>query len=308
MPLDPQAQVILDLINASDFADIAEMTPEEVRAQMRAMTAINVPAPVHRVEDLTIPGPGGDIPVRLYGPDLAEPQPVLIWYHGGGWVIGDLETHDALCRDLANAIGCLVLSVDYRLAPEHRFPAAVDDACAALEWIAAHAGEFGGDPARLAVGGDSAGGQLAAVSAIAARDRRIDLVFQLLVYPAVEYEFERPSMIDNAKGYLLTTEDMRWFYGHYLNQPSEGDDWRVTVTRAESLAGLPPAFVATAEFDPLRDQGVAYADALAAAGNTVTATTYEGMFHGFFSMGAMVDRAKVAVDDAAELVRDAFAA
>src|SRR5680860_136881 len=307
MPLDPQAQVIIDLINASGFGDVTAMTPDGVREQMRAMTASDESASVDRVEDLTIPGPAGDIPARLDARDADAPLPMLVWYHGGGWVIGDLETHDGICRDLANTIGCVVVSVEYRLAPEHQFPAAVDDGFAALRWVADHAGELGGDPARLAVGGDSAGGHLAAVTAIAARDADVQLVFQLLVYPAVEYEFERPSMIENAEGYMLTRDAMQWFYGHYLNDPSEGDDWRVTPTRAESLAGLPPAFVVTAEFDPLRDQGVAYADALAMAGNTVTATTYDGMFHGFFSMGAMVDRAKVAVDDAAVLVRDAFA-
>lgn len=308
MPLDPQAQVIIDLVNSSDFGEVSDITPEEMREQMRAMTAAETSAPVHRVENMTIPGPVGDIPARLYAPRADGPLPVLVWYHGGGWVIGDLETHDGICRDLANAIGCVVVSVDYRLAPEHPFPAAVDDAFAALEWVSARADELGGDPARLAVGGDSAGGQLAAVTAIAARDADISLVFQLLVYPAVEHEFERPSMIENAEGYLLTREAMQWFYGHYLTNPADADDWRVTPARAKNLAGLPPALVITAEFDPLRDQGIAYADALAAAGNTVTATTYEGVFHGFFSMGAMLDRAKVAVDDATELVRDAFAA
>lgn len=307
MPLDPQAQAIIDLVNSSGFGEISDITPGEMREQMKAMTALETPAAVHRVENITIPGPAGDIPARLYAPEVVGPLPVLVWYHGGGWVIGDLETHDGICRDLANAIGCVVISVDYRLAPEHPFPAAVDDAFAALAWISAHAEDLGGDPARLAVGGDSAGGQLAAVSAIAARDANIGLVFQLLVYPAVEREFERPSMIENSEGYLLTREAMQWFYGHYLNDPADAEDWRVTPARAKSLAGLPPAFVVTAEFDPLRDQGIAYSDALAAAGNTVTVTTYEGMFHGFFSMGLMLDRAKVAVDDATEVMRDAFA-
>lgn len=307
MPLDPQAQAIIDLVNSSGFGEISDITPGEMREQMKAMTALETPAAVHRVENITIPGPAGDIPARLYAPEVVGPLPVLVWYHGGGWVIGDLETHDGICRDLANAIGCVVISVDYRLAPEHPFPAAVDDAFAALAWISAHAEDLGGDPARLAVGGDSAGGQLAAVSAIAARDANIGLVFQLLVYPAVEREFERPSMIENSEGYLLTREAMQWFYGHYLNDPADAEDWRVTPARAKSLAGLPPAFVVTAEFDPLRDQGIAYSDALAAAGNTVTATTYEGMFHGFFSMGLMLDRAKVAVEDATEVMRDAFA-
>jgi acetyl esterase len=201
----------------------------------------------------------------------------------------------------------MVVSVDYRLAPEHTFPAAVDDAYAAARWVSEHAAEIGADPARVAVGGDSAGGHLAAVAAMLARDEGTPpLVFQLLVYPAIEHEFSRPSMVENAEGYMLTTEMMRWFYGHFLNDPSEGDDPRVSPIRAESLAGLPPAFVVTAEFDPLRDQGIAYAEALASAGVSVTSTTYDGVFHGFFNMQAMIDQAKIAVGDAVVALRAAF--
>jgi acetyl esterase len=306
MPMDPQAQVILDLINATGFGDVSTMQPDDVRTLMESM---QVPSGVHvdRVEDLVIPGSGGEIPVRVYAPSNDTPLPVLVWYHGGGWVIGSLETHDGLCRDLVDAAGCVVVSVDYRLAPEDTFPAAVDDAYAAVRWVSEHAAELGADPSRVAVGGDSAGGHLAAVSAMLARDEGSPpIVFQLLVYPALEHEFTRPSMVENAEGYMLTTEAMQWFYGHYLNDPSEGDDPRVSPIRAESLAGLPPAFVVTAEFDPLRDQGLAYADALAAAGVPVTSTTYDGVFHGFFSMQAMIEQAKVAVDDAVVALRDAF--
>jgi acetyl esterase len=199
------------------------------------------------------------------------------------------------------------VSVDYRLAPEHRFPAGVEDAYAAARWVWEHAAEIGADPARVAVGGDSAGGHLAAVTAMLARDRGAPpLVFQLLVYPALEHEFERPSMVENANGYMLTTDGMRWFYAHTLNDPAEGDDPRVSPIRAESLAGLPAAFVLTAEFDPLRDQGIAYAEAMAAAGVEVTATTYDGVFHGFFNMQAMIDQAKNAVADAVVALRAAF--
>jgi acetyl esterase len=306
MPMDPQAQVILDLVNASGFGAIETMEPLEVRALMASLTA---PSAVHidRVEDRTIPGPAGEIPVRIYAPMADRPLPVLVWYHGGGWVIGSIETHDGICREIVDAAGCMVVSVDYRLAPEHRFPAAVDDAYAAACWVSAHAVEIGGDASRVAVGGDSAGGHLAAVTAMLARDRGAPpLVFQLLVYPAIEHEFERPSMIENAAGYMLTTDAMRWFYDYTLNDPSEGDDPRVSPIRAESLADLPPAFVVTAEFDPLRDQGVAYAEALAAAGVSVTSTTYEGVFHGFFSMQAMLDEAKVAIADVVVALRDAF--
>ncbi|MGZ8764114.1 MAG: alpha/beta hydrolase [Acidimicrobiia bacterium] len=306
MPMDPQAQVILDLVNASGFGDISEMEPTDVRALMASLSA---PSTVHvdRVENRTIPGPAGEIPVRIYGPAAETPLPVLVWYHGGGWVIGSLETHDGICRELVDAAGCIVVSVDYRLAPEHRFPAGLDDAYAAACWVSDHASEIGADPSRVAVGGDSAGGHLAAVTAMLARDRGAPpLVFQLLVYPALEYEFERPSMIENAAGYMLTTEGMRWFYRHTLNDASEGDDPRVSPIRAESLTGLPPAFVITAEFDPLRDQGIAYAEELEAAGVSVTCMTYDGVFHGFFNMQAMLDEAKVAVGDAVVALRDAF--
>jgi acetyl esterase len=306
MAMDPQAQVILDLVNASGFGDLSTTGPDEMRALMEATL---IPSAVHveRVVDRTIPGPGGAIPVRIYAPSSDVPLPVLVWYHGGGWVIGSLETHDGLCRDLVDAAGCVVVSVDYRLAPEHTFPAAVDDAYAAARWVSEHAAEIGADPARVAVGGDSAGGHLAAVAAMLARDEGTPpLVFQLLVYPAIEHEFSRPSMVENAEGYMLTTEMMRWFYGHFLNDPSEGDDPRVSPIRAESLAGLPPAFVVTAEFDPLRDQGIAYAEALASAGVSVTSTTYDGVFHGFFNMQAMIDQAKIAVGDAVLALRAAF--
>ena len=306
MPMDPQAQVILDLVNASGFGDISEMEPTDVRTLMESLSA---PSTVHvaRVEDRTIPGPAGEIPVRIYAPASADPLPVLVFYHGGGWVIGSLETHDGLCREIVDAARCMVVSVDYRLAPEHRFPAGVDDAYAAACWVSDHAGEIGADSSRVAVGGDSAGGHLAAVTAMTARDRGTPpIVLQLLVYPALEYEFERPSMIENAEGYMLTADGMRWFYRYTLNDPREGDDPRVSPIRAESLTGLPPAFVITAEFDPLRDQGVAYAEALAAAGVPVTSTTYDGVFHGFFNMQAMLDTAKLAVGDAVVALRAAF--
>jgi acetyl esterase len=306
MPMDPQAQVILDLVNASGFGDISEMEPTDVRALMESLSA---PSTVHvaRVENRTIPGPAGEIPIRIYGPDESGPLPVLVWFHGGGWVIGSLDTADGLCREIVDSAGCMVVSVDYRLAPEHRFPAGVDDSYAAARWVSEHATEIGADPSKVAVGGDSAGGHLAAVTAMTARDLGAPpLVFQLLVYPALEHEFSRPSMIENAEGYMLTADGMRWFYRHTLNDPSEGDDPRVSPIRAESLADLPPAFVITAEFDPLRDQGLAYADALAAAGVTVTSTTYDGVFHGFFSMSAMIDQSKVAIGDAVAALRAAF--
>ncbi len=201
----------------------------------------------------------------------------------------------------------MVVSVDYRLAPEHPFPAPVDDAFAALTWVHDHAADFGGDPTRIAVAGDSAGGNLAAVVAQLARDAGgPDLCFQLLIYPVTDHEFDSASMDDNAEGYFLTRDAMRWFYSHYLNDPDEGADPRVSPIRASDLAGLPPAYVITAEFDPLRDQGIAYAEAMRDAGTVVAAKTYAGMFHGFFSMVAYIDAGKVAFDDAVAALRDAF--
>jgi acetyl esterase len=262
---------------------------------------------VAHVEDRAIPGPHGDIPVRIYRPEGDAPKPTIVYYHGGGWVIGSIESHDGTCRGLADAVDALVVSVDYRLAPEHPFPAPVEDAFAALEWVAEHASELGGDPARIAVAGDSAGGNLSAVTAILARDAGgPELCFQLLVYPVTDHGCDRPSMTENAEGYFLTAQAMDWFFHHYLGDSAHGADPRVSPLRASDLSGLPPAFVITAEYDPLRDQGMAYAEALAAAGVPVEAQVYEGMFHGFFAMTAMIDGAKVAFDDGVAALRTAF--
>jgi acetyl esterase len=307
MPLDPQAKVIIDLIDSTGAFELTmETPPQQVRELFAAMTMPSEIACAH-IEDRAIPGPHGGIPVRIYRPAGDAPKPTVVYYHGGGWVIGGLDTHDSTCRALANAADALVVSIDYRLAPEHTFPAAVDDSFAALQWVAEHAAELGGDPARIAVAGDSAGGNLAAVMAQQARDAGgPGLCFQLLVYPVTEHEFERPSWTENATGYFLTTDAMRWFFFHYLRTADDGADPRVSPMRARDLAGLPPAFVVTAEFDPLRDQGMAYAEALVAAGVPVTAEVYEGMFHGFFAMTAMIDAAKVAFDDAVAALRAAF--
>jgi acetyl esterase len=254
--------------------------------------------PVHSVEDRTIPTPIGPIPVRVYQPSDATNLPVLVFFHGGGWVACSLNTHDQLCRLLCDNVGCVVLSVDYRLAPETKFPGAVDDCVAAYDWATRHADEIGGDKARIAIGGDSAGGNLAAVMSQLARDGGPAIRFQLLIYPVTDHEFTSVSMEENAEGYYLTRDAMRWFYDHYLNDPAEGDDPRVSPRRATDLAGLPPAFVLTAQYDPLRDQGMAYADALHGAGNVVAMTMYEGLFHGFFSMFDLIDAGKAAFDDA----------
>jgi acetyl esterase len=256
------------------------------------------------VEDRTIPGPAGEIPVRVYRPNAGDGLPVVVYFHGGGWVCGSLKTHDNVCRSLANGVGAVVVSVDYRMAPEDKFPAAVDDAFAATQWVHEHAAELGVDAARLAVAGDSAGGNLAAVVSLLARDAGgPPIAFQLLVYPVTDHEFTSRSMEENAEGYFLTRGDMQWFFSHYLRSDADGDDPRVSPIRASDLRNLPPALVITAEYDPLRDQGKAYAEALRAAGNEVEAVSYDGMFHGFFGMDAMIDVAKVALDDAADALR-----
>jgi acetyl esterase len=307
MPLTEQAQSVLDLLEALGFAGLEpDADPVQVRALYNAgvMPSSIV---IASVENTTIPGPGGDIPVRVYRPESDAPLPALVYFHGGGWVLGSLETHDQTCRSLAEGAHCVVVSVDYRLAPEHRFPAAVDDCYAATEWVVANASAIGADSDRVAVGGDSAGGNLAAVIAQCARDREGPvLVFQLLVYPVTDYEFTSTSMIENAEGYFLTTDEMRWFYGHYLTTPSQGEDSLVSPLRATDLGALPPGFVLTAEFDPLRDQGNAYARALQAAGNDIALQQYGGVFHGFFGMTDLIDVSKEAMQDAVAALQRAF--
>ena len=305
MALDPQAQIVIDGIQALGIATLEEGTdPDEIRGLMNA-AVLPSSIDLDRIEDSVVPGPAGDIPIRIYRPAGAEPKPIIVYFHGGGWVLGSLETHDAICRALARSVDAVLVSVDYRLAPEHRFPAAVDDAYTAVGWAHSHADELGGDPNRLVVAGDSAGGNLAAVMAQMARHSGPALAFQLLIYPVTDHEFSSQSMEDNAEGYFLTRDAMRWFYSHYLNDDAEGDDPRVSPLRADELGGLPPAFVLTMEYDPLRDQGVAYAAALEAAGTTVAATTYAGLFHGSFGMGEMIDAARAPFDDAVAAVRSA---
>ncbi len=307
MPLDPQAKVLVDLIEGSSGFELsADSDPQQLRSLYAGLTP-PVTIEVARVEDRTIPGPGGAIPIRVYRPDGAAPKPTIVYLHGGGWVIGGLNTHDGTCRAFANAVDAVVISVDYRLAPEHPFPAAIDDAFAALVWAQAHADELGADPSRIAVAGDSAGGNLAAVIAHLARDAGGPAVcFQLLIYPVTDHEFDSVSMNDNAEGYFLTRAAMQWFYSHYLADPDQGKDPRVSPVRAPDLSGLPPAYVVTAEFDPLRDQGVAYAAAMSDAGTPVSGRTYDGMFHGFLSMIDWIDAGKVAFDDSVDALNVAF--
>jgi acetyl esterase len=307
MPLDPQAQVVIDMIESLGVAELtADTDPNAVRALMNAAV---MPSGIEiaSVSEREVPGPNGPVPVRVYRPAGDAAKPVIVYYHGGGWVLGSLETHDGTCRRLADGADAVVVSVDYRMGPEDRFPAAVDDSYAALTWVAANAAEIGADPARLVVAGDSAGGNLAAVMSQRAREDGPAIAFQLLIYPVTDHEFTSVSMEENAVGYYLTRDAMRWFYDHYLEDPSQGDDPRVSPLRAADLSGLPPAFVLTAQYDPLRDQGIAYADALREAGNVVEMTMYEGLFHGFFSMFDLIDAGKAAFDDAIAAVVAAVA-
>ena len=313
MPLDPQARAFLDLMKAAGIRQAHEMTVDEAReaSLARVRLAGATPMPVDRVEDLTIPGPDGDVPLRLFAPASSEPLPVFVYVHGGGWIRGSIETHEAACRALANRAGVLVVSVGYRLAPEGRFPAAADDCYAVTAWLGRHAGEWGGDPARLAVGGDSAGGNLAVAVALMARDRGgPPIAFQLLVYPVVEANFETTSYIEYATGYMLTRRDLQYYWDLYAPAARDRANPYAAPLTADlhDLHDLPPALVILAEYDPLRSEGEAYAEKLRAAGVPVELTIYPGMIHGFFSGFAAFDKGQQAIDQAARALRDALAA
>jgi acetyl esterase len=305
MPVHPQARALAEQIGAG--FDITKADIAEIRRTLEE-TARLAPRPdVAAVEDLEVPGPAGRIPLRVYRPSEEPDLPVLVYLHGGGWTICSIETHDPTCRELANGAGCVVVSVAYRLAPEHRFPAAPEDCYAALDWVARHGASLGGDPARLAVGGDSAGGNLGAVVALMARERGGPrLCHQLLVYPVTDHAFDTDSYRENAEGPLLTREMMRGFWGHYLAREEDGRHPFASPLRAADLSGLPPAHVITAEYDPLRDEGEAYARRLAAAGVPVVQRRYDGMIHGFFGFSALVDRAREALAEAARELRRGF--
>ena len=299
--LDPQARAVIDLVISSGRPAYHQLSPKDARQLFRETRPASTPTPpqIGMVRDLTADGPLGPIPLRVYRPagvPASTPLAVLVFFHGGGWVIGDLETHDVLCRQLTAGSGVSVVSVDYRLAPEHKFPAAVDDAWAATRWVVAHAGELAVDASRLAVGGDSAGGNLAAVVALLARGKGAPAIaVQVLIYPVTDLVGETRSYRDFAEGYLLTREGMRWFIAHYLTAEAEAADWRASPIRAQSIAGLPPALIVTAGFDPLRDEGEAYAERLRDAGVRVDSVCYGGMIHGFVPMGRLLDTAGRAI-------------
>jgi acetyl esterase len=309
MPLDPQARFVLDQLAVQGGFDLTALSPAEARDAFEKMRLPLPVEPVARVENRSIPGPAGAIPVRVYAADgIATPAPALVYFHGGGWVIGSLETHDPFCRALANRTGAVVVSVDYRLAPEARYPAAAEDCYAVTRWIAEHGAELGIDGTRLAVGGDSAGGNLAAAVGLMARDRKGPaLRHQLLIYPVTDADFATASYRDNADGYMLTRDVMQWFWNHYVPDAGQRRDAYAAPLRAVDLSGLPPATVQTAEFDPLRDEGEAYAKRLQGAGIATTLTRYDGQIHGFAAMFEIFDAGKRALEESSAALRKALA-
>ncbi len=311
MPLDPQCQAIADAANAAGGGPFAGDDHLEQRRLYAASTEVyRTPSPpLAGVRDVAVPARGGPVPARLYVPEGEGPHPGLVFLHGGGWVLGDLETHDHVCRDLAHQAGCVVLSVDYRLAPEHPFPAGLEDSVDALRWLRDEATGLGVDAARIAIGGDSAGGNLAAAACLVLRDAGgPQPVAQLLIYPAVDFRADTPSMHRLAEGHLLTRAAVATFAGLYLGEGGDVTDPLASPLLAGDHAGLPPAFVQTAEYDPLGDEGRLYHEALLAAGGASAHRDYAGMLHGFVRMGAKVDRAGEAIADAAAFLRERFAA
>ena len=309
MPLDPQARFILDQIAAQGGMNMNQLSPDEARKAFESLRLPIPPEPVAAIENRTIPGPAGPLPVRVYRAEgVVAPAPAVVFFHGGGWVIGDLESHDNFCRALANRTRVVVVAVDYRLAPEHRYPAAAEDCYAAACWVAEHGAEIGVDGSRIAVAGDSAGGNLSAAVALMARDRGTPaLRHQVLIYPVADHDFETASYRDNATGYLLTRDDMQWFWRHYVPDEAQRDEAYASPLRAEKLGGLPPATVVTAEYDPLRDEGEAYAARLREAGVPTVATRYAGQVHGFVSLFEVFDQGKVATEQIATALRAALA-
>jgi acetyl esterase len=308
MPLAPAARTMIDQMEAAGFPPLWELPLEQARSAGDLFGTMDEPPAVAAVEDRVIPGPAGDLPVRIYTPDAPEPRPVIAYFHGGGFVFCSIDTHDGTCRRLANATGAVVVSVEYRLAPEHCFPAATDDCYAATEWVHRNAAELGGDPGRLVVAGDSAGGNLAAVVAQMARERGgPPIAYQLLIYPVIDAACDSVSYSENAEGYFLEKQAMEWFWRQYLGIDCDGTDPLASPIRARDMSGLPPAIVITAEYDPLRDEGEAYADALHAAGVPVTKRRYDGMIHGFVSMPMLFTEADDAMNGIGDALQSAFA-
>jgi acetyl esterase len=306
VPLDPQVAAMRESRMAANVTPLYEMTLAEARAADLAdiRAGGGDVEPVHIVSDLTFAGPDGELPVRVYRPDREGPLGTLVYFFGGGWTLGSIDTSDGVCRTLANATGCQVVTPGYRLAPEHPFPAAVNDCHTAVEWVATHADELGVDPGRIAVGGDSAGGNLAAVVSLLARDRGgPPLAAQLLVYPNTCYHADTDSLRDNDDRWMFNSSSVDWYWRNYLSTPDEGRNPLVSPLLAKDHSGLPPALVITAEYDPLRDEGERYAALLRDAGVPVEVTRYDGMAHGFFTASGVLASARQAVAQAAEYLR-----
>ena len=308
MPLDPQVQIILQQETERGLPPYNELSPLEARQQMLSLSPpVDPELSVRKVDDLRISGPLNEIPIRLYYPEGTSPYPVIVYFHGGGWVIGNLETHNAICHALAKTSGCLVAAVDYRLAPEHRYPAAIEDAYAATSWICKNASRIQADPLRMAVMGESAGGALATVVSMMARDqddRRIAL--QVLVYPVTDNNFNTSSYLNYGEGYSLTRDLMIWFWNHYLGNKENAGQPYASPLRAENLSNLPDALILTAEYDPLCDEGESYAKKLQKSGVNVTLTRYDGMIHGFFRMTSKLDKAKGALTQVTDEIKRIF--
>jgi acetyl esterase len=325
MAVDAQVQEVLDQYSKFGVPPIPRVSPENARnlpslndavfellatqgTQRLIAVANPVPEPVGSIKHMLIPGPAGDILTRVYTPDVIGPHPILVYFHGGGWVISNLNTYDASCRALCNAAECVVVSVAYRQAPENKFPAAVEDAAAALQWVLGNADRVSGDPRRIAVGGESAGGNLATVACLMARDQGKPMpIFQLLIYPVVSYGYNFSSYEENASAKPLSSDMMPWFWKHYLRDEEDGANAYVSPLRSQNLSALPPALIITAEHDPLRDEGEAYGDRLRQEGVSVIVSRYEGMVHEFFGLSRLVSKAADAVNEAAKALKDAFA-
>ena len=305
MPLEPVTAAILAQIAESGAPEYHQLPVIESRAQYTEAQSVPPSIEVCSVEDFVVPGPAGDIPVRLYRPN-DKPAPLHVHFHGGGWVIGNLVTHDADCREIVAASGCMVLAVDYRLAPEHPFPAASEDCYAVSCWAAANSTQLGGSPGLISIGGDSAGGNLAAVVALMARDRNgPEFAMQLLLYPITEPSMASASFRENAEGYLLTKTMMAWFWDHYCPDIEQRKHPLISPLMASDLSGLPPALMITAEFDPLRDEGEAYAARLKEAGVEVEMRRFNGFIHGFFSLAGIIEATREAVELVGSALRKA---
>lgn len=306
MPLDPQARKILDLRAQTGLPETHTLSPAQSRTNSRLLPAPIGPD-VAMVKDILVPGEAGNLTARVYTPNGNGPFPILVWFHGGGWVLGDLDRADGTARELALRSESLVISVDYRLSPETKFPGPIEDCYIATQWVASNASMLNGDPAKIAVGGDSAGGNLATVVAMMSRDRGgANLVFQLLVYPVTDYDFTTHSYSKYSNGYLLTKESMIWFWDHYLNDPDDGLNPYASPLKTDDLSGLPPALLITAEYDPLCDEGESYAKRLKASGINCKYLCYGGMIHGFFSMSNDIDKGKDALKTATDALTLAF--